>query len=66
MSKAESRRVRSVSQTYHKRVSVGGTPNWRRQWGSGRFFVIVWRVSCFDTIGSHFARVSSHLKELDF
>ena len=33
---------------------------------AGRFFVSFGRKSYFNAIGSHFARVHSHLKELDF
>ena len=31
-----------------------------------RFFVTVWKKSYFNAIGSLFARVQSHLKELQF
>ena len=31
-----------------------------------RFLVIFWKKSYFNAIGSHFARVQSHLKALDF
>ena len=33
---------------------------------AGRFFVIFWKKGYFNVIGSHFARVQSHLKDLDF
>ena len=51
----------------------GGVPSCRRLFGHGakptdaeRFLVIFWKKSCFNAIGSHFALVQSHLKELDF
>ena len=31
-----------------------------------RFFEIFWKKSYFNTIRSHFARIQSHLKVLDF
>ena len=31
-----------------------------------QFFVVFWKKSCFNTIKSHFARIQSHLKVLDF
>ena len=33
---------------------------------AGRFFVTFWKKNYFNAIGSHFARVQSHLKKLDF
>ena len=33
---------------------------------AGRFFVIFWKKNYFNTIGSHFARIQSHLKGPDF
>ena len=33
---------------------------------AGRFFVIFWEKNCFNTIGSHFARILSHSEVLDF
>ena len=32
----------------------------------GRVFIIFWKESYFNTMGSHFASVQSHLKGLDF
>ena len=31
-----------------------------------RFFLVFWKKSYFNAIGSHFARVQSYLKELKF
>ena len=33
---------------------------------AGQFFVIFWKKKHFITIGSHFPRIQSHLKVLDF
>ena len=33
---------------------------------AGQFFVSFWKKSNFNLIGSHFARVQSYSKELDF
>ena len=39
---------------------------WAKPQATERFFVIFWKKNYFNAIGSHFARVQSHLKELDF
>ena len=50
-----------------------GAPSRQWLWGSGgeapsrwAIFVSFWKKSYFNLIGSHRARVHSHLKELDF
>ena len=59
---------------YHRWGSGGRVPSRRRLWGSGgkapsrwAIFVSFWKKKrYFNPIESHFARVQSHLKELDF
>ena len=46
---------------YHRRRPWGRAPTRRRC----EVFVIFRKKSYFNAIGSHFARVQSHLKELD-
>ena len=49
---------------YLKRVTEGSGAEPTLAGGFG--FVIFWKKSYFNAIESHFARVQSHLKELDF
>ena len=66
-----------LSKRVHSNVSQtgvwGGAPSRRWLWGSGgkapsrwAIFVRFWKKSYFNPIGSHFARVQSQVKELDF
>ena len=50
----------AVIQTYRRRESEGKAPS---RWAIFREFL---EKNYFDTIGSYFARIRSHLKVLDF
>ena len=54
----------SVPQTYHRRGSKEGMGGWGRS--SQPLENFLGKISCFDAIGSQFARVYNLFKELDF
>ena len=65
----------TLIQTCHRWGSEGKAPNAGSCGGpgadppaAGRFFVSFWKKTYFNTIGSHFERIQSHLKVglLDF
>ena len=52
----------SATQTYHRGgPAAGGYGDL-----SGEFFVFFWKKRYFNAVELHFARVQSHLKDLDF
>ena len=55
----------SVTQTHHRRGSRGGVSSRRKLWGLGSRRIFE-KKGYFDVIGSDFARVQSHLIQLNF